>query len=165
MRAMRNATRVVLATGALTAAACGGSDRNEAQKVHTTDAGTIIVHMTDKAAGLKVEIQDDSLYVQLTDDAPQATRDLAGEPLGGACEVDGDGGVQVSRHFPIYWREDPGDWGTALVRPLGGNREGETVAEHVTSCRIFATKPTGVRDQAVFNEATDQPVATVKLRK
>jgi hypothetical protein len=162
---MRSAMRVALGVGALTAAGCGGSDGREAQKVHTTNAGTIIVHMTDKDAGLKVEIQDDNLYVQLTDDAPKPTRDLAGEPLGGACEVDGRGGVQVSRHFPIYWREDPGDWGTAVLRPLGDNGEGETVAEHVTSCRIFATKPTGVGDQAVFNEATDQPIATVKLRK
>jgi hypothetical protein len=162
---MRNARRVVLAISALTAVGCGGSDRSEPQQVHTTNAGTIIVHMTDKDAGLKVEIQDDNLYVQVTDDAPKATRDLAGEPLGGACEVDGGGGVQVSRHFPIYWREDPGDWGTAVLRPLGDNAEGETVAEHVASCRIFATKPTGVDDQAVFNEATDQPIATVKLRR
>ena len=151
----------LLAVGALTAIGCGGD--GDAPKIRTTDAGTVIVGTT--AAGLKVEIQDDNLYVQLTDDAPEAARKLAGEVLGGACEVDGGGRVKVGRQFPIYWRDDPGDWGTAVIRdPIGGTDGDELLAQHVTSCRIFATKPAGVTGQRSFNEATDKPYVTVKLR-
>ena len=155
----------LLALAALTAVGCGGGDGRDAPRVRTTDAGTVIVGATDDRAGIKVEIQDDSLYVTLVDDAPRSARTLAGKPLGGACEVDGRDGVRVARQFPIYWRKEYGDWGSSVVRdPIGGSGDGPNLAQHVTSCRIFAPKPTGVPDQSSFNEATDEPVARVKLR-
>lgn len=160
---MRLAVHVILAAAALIVAGCG--DENAAGRaIRTTAAGTVIVGATHAKAGLKVEIQNDSLYVQLTDDAPGPTRRLAGKPLGGACEVDGEGGVRVARQFPIYWREDSGDWGSAVVRDPIGAESRERLAQHVTSCRIFAPKPTNAPDQLSFNEATDTPFATVQLR-
>jgi len=162
---VRATPRVLLTLIVLSAVGCGGGEGEEEGKVHTTDAGTVIVKATDDKTGLEVEVQNDSIYVHLAKDAPKAIRDMGGGPLGGACEVDGGGSVKVSRQFPIYWREDPGDWGSAVVRPLGQNGEGESLAQHVTSCRIFATKPTGVPDQVAFNEATDRPLATLKLRR
>ena len=157
--------RALLALATLTAGGCGGGDRGDAPRVRTTDAGTAIIAATDDRAGLKVEVQDNSLYVTLVDDAPRAARTLAGKPLGGACEVDGRDGVRVARQFPIYWRKEYGDWGSSVVRdPIGGSEDGPYLAQHVTSCRIFAPKPTGVEDQSSFNEATDEPVARVRLR-
>ncbi|MDQ3645097.1 MAG: hypothetical protein M3356_06295 [Actinomycetota bacterium] len=170
MRRLRIALPVLVAL--LTALGCGGDDDgndgggedgNGAPEVRTTEAGTVIVGAADEEAGLEVEIQDDTMLVRLAKGAPAAARELAGKPLGGACEVDGEGGVEVARQFPIYWREDPGDWGSAVIRdPIGGG--GEYLAEHVTECRIFATEPTGVPEQSSFNEATDEPFTTVKLR-
>jgi hypothetical protein len=154
---------LLISVVAATTIGCGDGD-SAAPKVHTTDAGTVIVGTTVKEAGLEVEIQDDSLYVDLAADAPKAAHDLAGKPLGGACVVDGRGGVRVARQFPIYWRAEYRNWGTAVVRdPIGADTK-EKLAEHVTSCRIFATKPTGAPGESSFNEATDAAFATVKLR-
>ena len=157
----------LVVVGAL-AAGCGGGDGaarvTGTPQVRTTDAGTVIVGASDEAAGLEVEIQNDSLYVRLAGGAPETARELAGRPLGGACAVDGEGGVAVARQFPIYWRDDPGDWGSAVVRDPIGGEGGESLAEHVTGCRVFATEPTGVPEESSFDEATDEPLATVKLR-
>jgi len=68
--------------------------------------------VTDRKAGLEMEIQDDSLYVKTIKDAPPSTRDL----LGASCEDDGKQGVDASAQFPVYWREDSSDWGSALAR-------------------------------------------------
>lgn len=87
---------------------------------------------------------------------------LSGKPLGGDCEVDGKGGVRVARRFPIYWREDPGDWGSAVARdPINGSG---LLVEHVTSCRTFATRPGPRPDTTQFDEVNDEPFATIKLR-
>ncbi len=166
---MRTAMSALVAVTVVAAVGCGGEDKNGgAPEIRTTDAGTVIVGATDEKVGIEVEIQNDSLYVRLADGASEGARELAGRPLGGACEVDGAGGVEVARQFPIYWRDGPDDWGSAVVRdPIGGEDgggDGEYLAEHVTTCRIFATEPTGVPEQSSFNEATDEPFATVKLR-
>ncbi len=161
---MRWLLRIVVAGSVLGVLACGEDDNGDARELRTTDAGTVIIGAADDKAGLEVEIQDDSLYVRLTDDAPGAARKLAGKPLGGACEVDGRGGVRVARQFPIYWRQDPGDWGSAVVRePIGASGR-DNLAQHVVGCRIFAPKPTGTQGQLSFNEATDAPFATVRFR-
>jgi hypothetical protein len=167
-RCLRAATAVAFALLLVFAIGCGRDDgadaRKHAPKVTTTAAGTVRVSAIDERAGLNVEIQDDGLSVKLAADPPAAARALAGDPLGGACEVDGDGDVQVAERFPIYWREDFRDWGTALVRdPPGGVEGGEVLAQHVTSCRIFATNPTGESGARSF-DLTDEPVATVSLR-
>ncbi|MEA2155036.1 MAG: hypothetical protein QOE11_1176, partial [Solirubrobacteraceae bacterium] len=126
----------LVAAAALTATAvagtgCGGAD-DGAPKVTTTDAGTVIVGTTDDAAGLKVEIQNDSLYLQFAGDhVPAATRILKGTMLGGACDVDGGAGVRVNRGFPIYWRKDSRDWGSSVLRdPSGTSGEPPNLAQH-----------------------------------
>lgn len=154
---------MVLAATVVGVMGCGEDNSSAAHELHTTDGGTVIIGADDDKAGLNVEIQDDNLYVRLAHDAPQVARKLAGKPLGGACAVDGEGGVRVARQFPIYWREDYGDWGSALVRdPIAASGR-ENLAQHVIGCRIFAPKPSGP-EQFSFSAATDAPFATVRLR-
>lgn len=153
------------------------SGSKAASEVQITEAGTKKIAAVDDKAGVKVEVQDDSLYVTLTGDAPEATRALEGEGIGGSCEDDGKGGVEASGEFPIYWREDPGDWGSALSRAdveTGVTSVGEDeyeefekaedakprLAEHVTRCRLYAPTPDGA-----FDSETDTPVATVEFRE
>ena len=158
---------------ALAAGACGGDDEAgggapAADPVRTTDAGTRIVAATDPRRGLEVEVQDDSLYVHLAPDAPPESRALAGEPLGGSCTVDGGGGVRVERQFPVLWREEYGDWGTALARidpPVDIENTEPVLAQHVLGCRLFDPQPTAVPGELSFDEATDPPFATVTLRR
>lgn len=103
---------VALAAAAL-AGGCGlDDDGAEKPTLETTDSGTRIITVTDRKAGLEMEIQDDSLYVKTIKDAPPSTRDL----LGASCEDDGKQGVDASAQFPVYWREDSSDWGSALAR-------------------------------------------------
>ena len=144
---------------------CGDSENGAGKRatVATTGDGVVVVSATDDAAGLHVQVENDGLLMQLADDAPASTRKVAGKTLGGACDVDGGGGIDVERQFPIYWREDFRDWGTELVRPLG-HAEGEVLADHVTRCRIFEPTPTGAPGEAAFDESTDEPIATVSFR-
>lgn len=174
----------LLAAAAVLATGCGaddepsGSASKSGPQVETTDAGTKIIAATDDKAGLRVEIQDDSLYVTLTDDAPDTTRELEGKGIGGSCEDDGDGGVEAAAEFPILWRDDPGDWGSNLSRADATETGITTVqedeydeyeqaqdaeprlAEHVTRCRLFAPGS----DQA-FDSETDEPLATVEFEQ
>ncbi len=168
------------------AAGCGsegsdsaGSGAGEKPKLETTDAGTRTIAVTDEQTGLKVEIQDDSLYVTAEDGAPQATKDLAGQPIGASCEDDGKDGVEASPQFPVYWRDESKDWGSALAREdnLGRTESYESfdeyddaeesrpvLAEHVTSCKLFKTQPTGTPDEAVFDAQNDPPLVTATFR-
>ncbi len=157
----------------------GSATKDEAQ-VETTDAGTKIIAATDEKAGLRVEVQDDTVLVTLTDDAPDSSRQLEGTGIGGSCEDDGGGGVEASGEFPVYWREDPGDWGSALAREdvergVTTIEEGDyddyqeaedakpRLAEHVTRCRLFA--PTVSGEEPSFDSEADAPIATVVFRE
>ncbi|MEJ7750937.1 MAG: hypothetical protein WKF32_05765 [Thermoleophilaceae bacterium] len=174
---------VVLLAAATVAAGCGaddepsGSPAKGGAEVETTESGTKIIASTDEKAGMRVEVQDDSLYVTLTDDAPQATRDLEGQGIGGSCDDDGGGGVEAAAEFPILWREDPGDWGSALSRANAETgvttvEEDEyedfekaeeakpRLAEHVTRCRLFAPGADGG-----FDSESDDPIATFEFRE
>ena len=167
------------------AAGCGGAAdepgpaEGQEPKLETTDAGTRIITAADERAGLRIEVQDDSLYVKAEANGPQSTKALEGGPLGASCEDDGKAGVEASAQFPVYWREDSRDWGSGLAREDNQGRfesydsfeayeekEGTrpVLAEHVTRCRLFATKPTGEAGQAVFETANDEPVATATFR-
>lgn len=180
---MRAFVPVALAAAVL-AAGCGGaadesgSGAGQKPKLETTDAGTRIITAIDERAGLRIEVQDDSLYVKAEAGVPQSTRELEGELLGASCEDDGKAGVEASAQFPVYWREDSGDWGSALAREDNQSRvesydsfdayeeKEETrpvLAEHVTRCRLFATEPAGGADQVVF-DTNDEPVATATFR-
>jgi len=185
----RSSSRALLMASLLAAAlatGCGGGDTNSAgsgaadkPKLETTDAGTRTIAVTDEQTGLRIEIQDDSLYVTAEDGAPQATKDLAGQPIGASCEDDGKDGVEASPQFPVYWRDDSEDWGSALAREdnLGevesydsfdeyddAQESKPVLAEHVTTCKLFKTQPTGTPDEAVFDAQNDTPLATATFR-
>jgi hypothetical protein len=168
----------VLAAGCGGAAGESGGGAGQEPKLETSDAGTRIITAIDERAGLRIEVQDDSLYVKAEAGVPQSTRELEGELLGASCEDDGKAGVEASAQFPVYWREDSGDWGSAVAREDNQGRvesydsfeayeETEetrpVLAEHVTRCRLFATEPAGGADQVVF-DTNDEPVATATFR-
>jgi len=167
---------------AILAAGCGaddepsGSGAESGPEVETTEAGTKKIAATDEKAGLKVEVQDDSLYVTLTDDAPDEARELEGDGLGGSCEDDGKEGVDAASEFPILWRDSSEDWGSALSRAdaetgittieeneFDDYQEAEDakprLAEHVTRCEIFAPRSDGA-----FDSEADDPIATVEFK-
>lgn len=147
----------------------GGSSGDGGPRVETTDAGTKIIKTSDERAGLRAEIQDDSIYISASDEAPASIRALEGQTIGGSCEDDGRGGVEAAQDFPIYWRDDPGDWGSALARAdlergVVTIEEGEfddydraeeakpKLSEHVIRCEVFAP------------DDPDRPVATFEFR-
>jgi len=168
------------------AAGCGGGDSGTAgsdaadkPNLETTDAGTRTIAVTDGQAGLRIEVQDDSLYVTVEDGAPESTKGLEGDLLGASCEDDGKEGVQASPQFPLYWRDESEDWGSALARADGLGRtesydsfdeydEAEesrpVLAEHVTRCQLFETQPTGEPEEVVFDAENDPPLATAAFR-
>ena len=163
---------------AVLAAGCGGDDEDK-PKLRTIDSGTRVIEVTDAKAGLKIEVQDDSLYVEAEEGAPESTKSLEGELIGGSCQDDGKGGVEASPQFPVYWREKSGDWGSGLAREddlgrtesYGSFDEYEkkeearpVLAEHVTRCKLFKTEPTGEPDQVVFDAENDTPLATATFR-
>ena len=184
MKALVPGVLAAAALAAALAAGCGGGTggsgaQDDKPKVETTEAGTRIITATDERAGLRVEVQNDSLGVTAEKDAPQSTKELEGELLGASCEDDGKAGVEAAGQFPVYWREQFGDWGSALARKDDRGRveyydsfeaykEGEgarpVLAEHVTRCRLFETEPTGTPGEVVFDAAADEPVATVAFR-
>lgn len=137
-------------------------------RVETTDAGTKIIEASDERAGLDAEIQDDSIYISASDGAPASVGDLEGKTISGSCEDDGGGDVEAAQDFPIFWRDDPGDWGSALARADVERRvitveedefdefeEAEDakprLSEHVTRCEVFAP------------DDPDRPVATFEF--
>ena len=159
---------------AVLGAGCGG-DEGEAiggpplPELRTTGSGTRVIATIDPAAGLRVEVQDDSLYVRVTKGAPVRTQRLEGTPLGGSCKDDGKGGVRASPQFPVYWRERFGDWGSALAREddlarTSPGKGGPVLAEHVTRCQIFEARRAGDGGAAVFSADADEPVATFEFR-
>ena len=184
-RTMRALLLTSLLAAAL-AAGCGADDSSTAgsgagdkPKLETTDAGTRKIAVTDEKAGLRIEVQDDSLYVTPEDGAPQSTADLEGDLLGASCEDDGREGVQASPQFPVYWRDESKDWGSALAREdeLGrvesydsfdeyddAEESRPVLAEHVTRCKLFATQPTGQPEEVVFDAQNDAPLATATFR-
>jgi len=184
IRGVRGRVLIAVAAAVL-AAGCGGNEEGgsgsggaEKPKLETDDSGTRTIKVIDAKAGLEIEIQNDGLGVKATADAPEATRALEGELLGGSCEDDGKEGVEAAAQFPVYWREEYGDWGSALAREdnLGKFEVYESpeeydkakakpvLAEHVTSCKLFKTEPTGEPDQVVFDAENDTPLATATFR-
>lgn len=164
-------------------AGCGGASEGSSAdakpQLETTDAGTRTIAVTDEKAGLRIEVQDDSLYVTVEQGAPQSTTDLEGELCGASCEDDGKAGVEASPEFPVYWRDESEDWGTALARADEQGRvesydsfdeydeaqeSRPVLAEHVTRCELFETEPTGEPEQAAFDAQTDTPLATATFR-
>ncbi len=157
-------------------AGCGGDEEQSSStddgdaQVETTDAGTKIIRASDERAGLDAEIQDDGIYIRSSDDAPAAISGLEGQTISGSCEDDGGGGVEAATQFPIYWRDDPGDWGSALARANPEDGGVTTVeiedyddyekaelakprlSEHVTRCEVFAP------------DDLAEPVATFEFR-
>jgi len=173
---------ITLLLAAAIVGCAGDSERSSADakpRVETTDAGTRKIAVTDEQAGLRIEIQDDSLYVMVADGAPRSTTDLEGEPLGASCEDDGREGVGASPEFPIFWRDEFEDWGTALARADEQGRvesyesfdeyddaqeSRPVLAEHVTRCELLETEPTDEPEQVAFDAESDTPLATATFR-
>ncbi len=116
--------------------------------------------------------------MKASSDAPEGTRALEGELVGGSCEDDGKEGVEAAAQFPVNWREVYGDWGSArgaggqpgtgggLREPRKYDKEKAkpVLAEHVTRCKLFKTEPTSDPEQVVFDAETDTPPATATFR-
>ena len=123
---------------------CGDDDSQSSQegngKVRTTEHGTRIITSVDDETGLRLEIQDDSLYLKLTDDTPPEVRDrIKGKGLAGKCE--GSPGKVVpglTEGFQVFWREQFGDWGSAVVR-LPERKP--PLADELATRRIYAPDP------------------------
>lgn len=166
IRGVRGRVVTVLAV-AVMAAGCGGDEEDEAPKLQTTDSGTRVIAVTDAKAGLRIEVQDDSLYVEAEDGAPESTKKAEGKLLGASCLDDGREGVEAAAQFPVYWREKSNDWGSALARQDDFDRlddDRPVLAEHVTGCKVFRTEPTGEPGQVVFDAENDTPLATATFR-
>ena len=159
---------------AVLAAGCGG-DEGEAiggpplPELRTTGSGTRVIAAIDRVAGLRLEVQDDSLHARVTKDAPVSTQRLEGTPLGGSCRDDGRGGVRASPQFPVYWRDRSGGWVSSLAREddlarTTPGKRGPVLAEHVTRCQIFEARRAGDGDAAVFSADADEPEATFEFR-
>lgn len=168
------AVTAVLATAAL-AAGCAEDDpigdfgSPPKPELRTTGSGTRVIAALDQFPGLRMEIQDDSLYVRVTKDAPVTTQRLEGTPLGGSCKDDGKGGVRAAPQFPVYWREQFGDWGSDLAREddLARTSPGQrhpVLAEHVTRCQIFKARRAGKGGAPVSSADADEPVAMFSFR-
>ena len=107
--------------------------------METTDAGTKIIMATDQETNLVLEVQNNSVYLKAPSSPDPKIAALRGKNLGGACDVSAAAGFSTAELFPLYWREDSGDWGSALARGLPvPDDEEPTLAEFVTECRLYA---------------------------
>lgn len=122
--------------------------------METTEYGTKIIKSVDQETGLRLETQDNSLYLKLPENPTGKAAEVKGNGLGGACDVSSDAPFTMPELFPIYWREDYDDWGTALARGLPIPDESEpTLAEFVTECRLYAP-PEGSDEIRLDNQVT-----------
>ncbi|MGX6447253.1 hypothetical protein ACVU7I_04195 [Patulibacter sp. S7RM1-6] len=122
-------------------AGCGDDDGTVERKVVTTDAGTVISRTTDPEHGLRLEAQDDSLYVRPTAATPAALRrQLRGKPLGGRCTLR-DG--RTVGTIALYWRDRPADWGASLEVQRVYRDEDTPFAAAVRSCELRRGRPAG----------------------
>lgn len=136
---------VLAATGTLAALAptgcgSGGDDADAERRVVTTDAGTTIVRTTSETDGLRVEVQDSSLYVSATAATPPSVlAAMKGRPLGGRCTL--EDGREIGT-IQVLWRDDPGDWG-ANLEVQGVYEDHTPLAEVVRSCAFRRGTPAG----------------------
>ncbi len=145
---------VVLVTGCGSESKSASASKEGGAKMETSEHGTKIIKTTDRKTGLQPEIQDDSLYLKLPENATGKAAELRATGLGGACDVSSNAPFEMPKLFPIYWREDSNDWGTALVRGRPVPDEGgPTLAEYVTECRIYAP-PKGSNEIRLENLVT-----------
>lgn len=111
------------------------------RRVFTTQAGTTIVRTVDGPTGLKLEAQNDNLYVEPTSATPASlTGQIDGKPLGARCSTR-DG--RTLDTFPLYWRERSSDWGVALGVVGRWEDEDRLFAEAVASCELRRGTPAG----------------------
>ncbi|CAB4950579.1 unannotated protein [freshwater metagenome] len=111
------------------------------RRVFTTEAGTTIVRTVDDATGLKIEAQNDNLYVEPTSATPaDLTGRLEGRPLGARCRTR-DG--RTLDTFPLFWRERSSDWGVSLAVLDRWEDEDRLFAEAVASCELRQGTPAG----------------------
>lgn len=111
------------------------------RRVFTTEAGTTIVRTVDDATGLKLEAQDDNLYVEPTSAAPASlVGRLQGKPLGARCRTR-DG--RTLDTFPLFWRARSSDWGVSLAVLDRWEDEDRLFAEAVASCELRQGTPAG----------------------
>lgn len=133
----------------------GGAD------LRTTDTGLKIIEATDVETGLQLEIQDDSLYLKLPDEPSATVAGLGGDGLGGSCDVSDDAPFTMPRLFPVYWRDEIGDWGSAVTRGLPVPEDGgPTLAEHVVECRFYEAPP----GSDEIRPRPENLVATIRVR-
>lgn len=147
---------------ALLGAGCGsdeGASREGGAEMETTEHGTKIISSVDQETGLRLEIQDNGLYLTLPEEPAGKAAELRGTGLGGACDVASEAPFSMPELFPIYWREDSSDWGSALTRGLPVPDDSEpTLAEFVTECRLYAP-PEGSDEIRL-----DNLVTTIRVR-
>ena len=154
------------------AAGCGGGDDDdgggsgssgsaeaEGNGRLRTSGSTKIIAAVDTETGLRLELQNDGVYLKATGKTPADLRGrLTGRGLGAHC--DGPAGKTIpglNSGFPVYWRESFSDWGSALARTQTAT---PTLAEQLVSCSIYGSRPDG---QVEIGGAA-KPVATIKLR-
>lgn len=147
---------------ALLSAGCSGDEGASPEggaEMETTEHGTKIISSVDRETGLRLEIQDNSLYLKLPEEPVGKAAELRGTGLGGACDVSSEAPFSMPELFPIYWREDFNDWGSALTRGLPVPDDSEpTLAEFVTECRLYAP-PEGSDEIRL-----DNLVTTIRVR-
>jgi len=141
---MQSALRVLLSIAVLGLVACGDGEEAGAPKIRTTEFGTVILEVTDEKTGLLLEIQNDTVYVKLSDGASEAAKALSGKPLGGDCEVDGEGGVRVARRFPIFWRAGSSPPSRRPDRARGNSTRSTTSRSRPSSCARAAARTASI---------------------
>jgi hypothetical protein len=151
---MRHLLSLTALTALIVVAGCGsGGDGDQFAeghgKVRDSD-GLHIITVDDAQTGLRLELQDDSLYLKTTAKTKPDVRDrIRGQGLAGQCEgAPGKSVPGLTSGFQIYWREQFGDWGSAVVR-LPERKP--SLADELKTCRIFA-------------EGSSDPIAEIDLR-